>query len=87
MKTTIIFSTEVFILRRQTLYVASYWTSSTGNSSKTGVFTFSVPMRELFGFMEDYRKIIIKVKHELIILLRAGSQDAVNHTLEITYVF
>jgi hypothetical protein len=40
-------------------------------------FQFSVPLRLLLGFAEDYRKIIVNVKQELILLRASSDKNAV----------
>lgn len=64
-----------------------------GNTLKTQQFTFSIPLKKLFGFFEDYTKILTHVKQELI-LLRASndanallSTDAVDPSIEITDLY
>lgn len=64
-----------------------------GNSQKTTEFTFSVPLKMLFGFFEDYNKILTHVKQELILLRTANdadallSTDAVSYSLEVTDIY
>lgn len=64
-----------------------------GNTLKTNEFTFSIPLKLLLGFCEDYRKIIANVKQEIILLRNANdtdvvlSEDADSHTLEITDLY
>lgn len=66
------------------------WFGPGGTYKTADEFTFSVPLRMLFGFMEDYKKIIVNVKQELILLRTATdrnavfSTDASQFTLEIT---
>lgn len=61
-----------------------------GKTQKTTEFTFSIPLRLLLGFCEDYKKIIVNVKQELILLRAANdtdvllSEDAAVHSLQIT---
>lgn len=55
----------------------SGWTIPTSNTiepNKNGYFDFCVPLWLLLGFFEDYRRIIINVKQELV-LLRASTND------------
>lgn len=64
-----------------------------GNTVKLNKFTFSVPLRMLLGFAEDYRKIMVNIKQELILLRAASdknallSADADNLALEITDLY
>lgn len=46
------------------------------NSTPKGSFSFCVPMSHIFGFCEDYDKVITSYSHELI-LTRAGDNDAI----------
>ena len=50
-----------------------------------GNFSFVIPLSHIFGFCEDYRKIIYGVKHSLI-LTRCGNEDAIfgNNTSNVT---
>lgn len=50
------------------------WTSPGGNLSidKNGAFSTCIPLDILLGFCEDYRKILINLKQELV-LIRSGS--------------
>lgn len=64
-----------------------------GKTEKTTSFSFSIPLKMLLGFAEDYRRILVNVKQELI-LLRAGSDanaiissDATDFTLTINNVY
>lgn len=60
---------------------------------KTKDFSFSVPLRLLMGFAEDYRRIIVNVKQELILLRAASdknatiSPDAASINLKITNIY
>jgi hypothetical protein len=45
-------------------------------SDPRGTFSFQIPLKHIFGFCEDYDKIIYGVKHQLI-LLRNQDNDAV----------
>lgn len=60
---------------------------------KISEFSFSVPLRLLMGFAEDYRKIIVNVKQELILLRSASdknaiiSPDAASKNLKITNIY
>jgi hypothetical protein len=40
-------------------------------------FTFCVPLRLLLGFAEDYKKVLVNVKQELILLRSASDLDAI----------
>lgn len=48
-----------------------------GNSVKNNEFTYSVPLKLLFGFAEDYRKVLVNVKQELVLLRSATDDNAV----------
>lgn len=64
-----------------------------GKSIETTQFTYSVPLSRLLGFAEDYRRIVVNVKQELILLRSASdynaivSDDAVSVTLNITGLY
>lgn len=56
------------------------WTvpiSTTSKLNANGYFDFCIPLRLLLGFAEDYRRIIINVKQELVLLRTSGDLDAV----------
>jgi len=43
---------------------------STGDEISTGPhFNFSVPLKNLLGFAEDYQKVLLKCKHEVVFML------------------
>ena len=46
---------------------------------KTGHFNFCIPLKNLLGFAEDFDKIIVNCKHELV-LIRAKEDDCVMKT-------
>jgi len=46
----------------------------TPSSNKDGYFNFCVPLHMLLGFCEDYRRIVINARHELI-LIRARNDN------------
>jgi len=50
-----------------------------------GYFSFIIPLSHIFGFCEDYKKVIYGVKHSLI-LTRAGNEDAIfgSNTSKVT---
>ena len=50
-----------------------------------GNFSFVIPLSHIFGFCEDYKKVIYGVKHSLI-LTRCGNEDAIfgNDTSKVT---
>ena len=64
-----------------------------GNTETAASFTYSIPLKLLLGFAEDYRKIVMNVKQELILLRSASdlnaihSADATEVTLTITEVY
>lgn len=45
--------------------------------NKNGYFDFCVPLRLLLGFAEDYRRIIINVKQELVLLRSSCDTDVI----------
>nr|XP_044250259.1 uncharacterized protein LOC123003054 [Drosophila takahashii] len=67
---------------------------SGGNDIITkGNFNFSLPLKNVMGFAEDYRKVLLNCKHELILLLTKNLDDVyvknkANHTyvLEMTNI-
>lgn len=48
-----------------------------GESKEISEFSFSIPLRLLLGFAEDYRRIIVNVKQELVLLRSATDVNAV----------
>ncbi|XP_054260673.1 uncharacterized protein LOC129000130 [Macrosteles quadrilineatus] len=42
-----------------------------------GNFSFCIPLSRLLGFAEDYRKVIVNCRHELVLLRSAGDKNAV----------
>jgi hypothetical protein len=48
-----------------------------GSTQEAGDFSFSIPLRTLLGFAEDYKRIIVNVKQELILLRSSTDKNAV----------
>lgn len=44
------------------------WDINSEQQASEGYFNFCIPLKLLFGFVEDYRSVIINVKHELIMV-------------------
>src|SRR5204862_4988941 len=51
--------------------------SDTITPNSSGNFDFYIPLRLLLGFAEDYRKIIINVKQELVLLRSSNDKDII----------
>lgn len=47
------------------------------NPSSNGYFDFCVPLWMLLGFAEDYKRIILNVKHELVLLRSSTNNDLI----------
>lgn len=45
-----------------------------------GNFNFCIPLNSLFGFTEDYKKIIVNARHELVLIRSASDKNAVKWT-------
>lgn len=45
-----------------------------------GNFNFCVPLSSMFGFAEDYKKIVVNARHELVLIRSAGDKNAVKWT-------
>lgn len=64
-----------------------------GETSEVTNFTFSVPLSKLLGVAEDYKKVIVNVRQELILLRSASdynaitSDDATSVTLNIAGIY
>lgn len=50
----------------------SSWNKSSNTQATAGYINFCIPLKNIFGFAEDYRNIIMNAKHELV-LLRSNS--------------
>lgn len=55
------------------------WLGANGKL-KSDDFSFSIPLRLLLGFAEDYRRIIVNTKQELVLLRSATDKNAVVST-------
>lgn len=44
------------------------WKTESNQQATAGHINFCIPLRSIFGFAEDYRKILMNAKHELILL-------------------
>ena len=42
----------------------------------SGNFSFCIPLSKLFGFAEDYRKVIVNSRHELVLVRSAGDKNS-----------
>lgn len=64
-----------------------------GKTKETTSFSYSVPLRLLMGYAEDYRRIVVNVKQELILLRAATdtnaliSMEANSCALKITNIY
>lgn len=64
-----------------------------GENLETNEFAFSVPLKLLLGFAEDYKRMVVNVKQELILLRSASdhnaivSNDATSCNVEITSLY
>lgn len=56
------------------LYNAGWFYNNNNINLVDGYFNFCVPLKMLLGFAEDYKHVVINVKHE-IILTRARTDD------------
>lgn len=52
------------------------WFANSEFELENGYFNFCVPLKMLLGFAEDFNKIILNSKHELILLRSKSDQDA-----------
>jgi hypothetical protein len=53
------------------------WAPENNIALDNGYFNFCVPLKMLLGFAEDYRKIIINAKHELILTRTSTDSNAI----------
>lgn len=62
--------------QKEECLINSGWLDVAENKTYTskGIFDVNIPLKMLFGFAEDYKKIIINCRHELV-LTRAHSDD------------
>jgi hypothetical protein len=69
------------------------WFGPGSKSSSAKDFIYSIPLRLLLGFAEDYRKVIVNSKQEVILLRSSTDSNAViateggNLTLEISKIY
>lgn len=58
------------------------------NDVKTGYFNICVPLRILFGFAEDFKKIIINLRQELVLIRSNSDHNAIfnSNSIEINKV-
>lgn len=49
-------------------------------TDENGNFNFCVPLSSLFGFAEDYKKIVVNARHELVLIRSAGDKNAIKWT-------
>lgn len=55
----------------------SGWSLTNINVSSDGEFNFCIPLKYLLGFAEDYKKIIINAKHELVLIRSRTDLNAI----------
>lgn len=53
------------------------WSGDDPLSTKAGFFNFSVPLKMILGFAEDYQKVIVGCKHELVLIRSRTDENAV----------
>ncbi|XP_028177725.1 uncharacterized protein LOC114365372 isoform X2 [Ostrinia furnacalis] len=53
------------------------WSTAGTNNTSGGAFSASIPLNRILGFAEDYEKIIINCKHELVLLRSNTNLNAV----------
>jgi len=54
---------------------------SSGDEISTGPhFNFSIPLKNLLGFAEDYKKVLLNCKHELVLMLTKNLGDVFEQT-------
>jgi len=54
---------------------------SSGDEISTGIhFNFSLPLKNLLGFAEDYKKVLLNFKHELVLMLTKNLVDFFKQT-------
>lgn len=53
------------------------WSPENNIALNNGYFNFCIPLKLLLGFAEDYKKIIINAKHELILTRARSDENAV----------
>lgn len=58
----------------------SSWTGKDSISLSSGSFNFCIPLKNLLGFAEDYKKIIINARHELILIRTRTDENAYINT-------
>ncbi len=51
--------------------------SAGGGIDQAGYFSFCVPLSSLMGFAEDYKKMIVNARHELVLIRSAHDKNAV----------
>lgn len=59
------------------MLINAAWSPEKNCQLKDGYFNFCVPLKILLGFAEDYKKIIINAKHELILTRSRTDNNAV----------
>src|SRR5436190_5702993 len=72
----------------ETTYLKAAGWVMPGNSEITpntnGYFDFCIPLRMLLGFAEDYKRIIINVKQELVLLRTSTDKDVIKAPAGVT---
>lgn len=51
-----------------------------------GNFSFCVPISSLFGFAEDYRKMIVNAKHKFVLIRSATDKNTIQWNLQYQQV-
>lgn len=60
------------------------WLGAGNVKDKVKTFTYSVPLKHLLGFAEDYKRIVVNVRQELILLRSASDKNAVLAADDVT---
>ncbi|KAL0883968.1 hypothetical protein ABMA27_016021 [Loxostege sticticalis] len=53
------------------------WSTAGTNNTSGGAFSASIPLNKILGFAEDYEKVIINCKHELVLLRSNTNLNAI----------
>ena len=77
--------TSVYEAQSKFLENAGWFPSSNANillTDNAGNFDVSIPLSRIFGFAEDYQKIIVHTRHELILTRSRNDVNAVIQTAD-----
>jgi len=59
------------------------WSGTSAGNESTGFFNFCVPLSILLGFCEDYKRVVVNARHELILIRARNDNNSIKGNSEL----